>query len=113
MYELPISFLKTIDEGNLEDVKQASVYVGFERRKKINGRFTTPFSVKKKKASDQITVVNDFLRVLALGISKECYGWDNPIIEKVLNLDFFIRLSNLWTTQTPQAKQVIRRLMKV
>lgn len=112
MYELPISFLKSIEEGDLEEGKQASVYVGFEKRREIDSQFRTPFSVKKRKASAQITLVNDFLRVLSLGISKECYGWDNPAIEKMLNLEFFNRFSNLWTTQTPQAKRVIRRLMK-
>ena len=112
-FDLPKSFTIGISSGRLDRLKQESVYVGFERRGKIEGRLRTPCSVTRKKAASQITIVNDYLRVFSLGVSRHVYGWDNPMVERQLNKGLFNRFSALWKVESGAAKRLIRKLMHV
>jgi len=109
--DLPKPFALAISNGRLDRLKQESVYVGFERRGKIKGRLRTPLSVTRKKATRQITIVNDYLRVLSLGVSRQVYVWDNPMVERHLNKGLFNRLSALWKVESGSAKRLIKKLM--
>jgi|ERR1041385_596041 AbiV family abortive infection protein len=110
MYDLPEWFVSTLSNGKLEQLKQASVYVGFQKRGELKSRLSLPFNITKMKTTTQITIVNDYLRVLALGVSKHVYGWDNPRIERLLNKKLVHRFSLLWKHETGSAKRLIRKL---
>jgi AbiV family abortive infection protein len=111
--ELPKPFALAISNGRLDRLKQESVYVGFEKRGKIKGRLRTPFSVTRKKAVRQITIVNDYLRVFSLGVSRQVYGWDNPMVVRHLNKGLFNRFSALWKVESGAARRLLRKLRNV
>jgi AbiV family abortive infection protein len=113
MYDLPKYFITAMSSGKLEDLKQSSVYVGFQKRDKFNSRLSSPFSINRAKATKQISVVNDYLRVLSLGVSKKVYCWDNVRVERLLNLRLFKRLSALWKTMNHSAERLISKLQSV
>jgi len=60
-------------------MKQNSIYVGLDRKKgKIDfkSKVRTPFKINRDKARRQITIVNDYIAELCVGIMKHVYYLD-------------------------------------
>src|SRR5450759_439444 len=65
--------IRILKDGNLERIKQQATYVGLPRKgKNINfkKRMTSPFRISKKTTEKLITLVNDYIVVMAVGIRK-------------------------------------------
>ena len=113
VYELPKPFERQVFDGSLERLKQEAVYVGFENRENVKGRLRTPFSVTRKKAEYQITMVNDHLLAFCLGVPKGVYGWDNPMVESQLNAKLFNKLTGVWSRRRPKTDKLFKKLMSL
>jgi len=71
--------LKILETGELEKIKQKATYVGMPRKGKnisFDKRLTFPKQTSKHRAEDFITMVNDFIIELAVGIRKGFYSLD-------------------------------------
>jgi AbiV family abortive infection protein len=107
--------------GRLEILKQNAVYVGLERkktkrnRKKTNlkGKVISPYTVGKEKAKRQITIVNDFLRNLTLGVMKEVYSMDTKSVELMLNDVLLRRLTEGWKFRGRKPSSRFKQLQSV
>jgi AbiV family abortive infection protein len=88
-----------IFDGKAETRKQAATYVGLRRIGKAldyKGKIVNPLKLRARVASDQITVVNDFLLVLALGSIKGTDGLDLVEIDKLFTHRFVKDLRDQW-----------------
>jgi AbiV family abortive infection protein len=110
---LPKSFLTTLADGTLERLKQSAAYVGFVRRGSIHTKLSLPSRISRQQARKQITIVNDYLLVLATGVRKEVYSWDNPDVERLLRSRLVDSLSTLWTARSKSARVQLRRISTV
>jgi len=107
---------KLLTSGKLEQQKLNSVYVGLERTKgKINlkGRIKSPFNVKQEKAKKQITIVNDFLIILTLGVVQDQFGLDTPQVEQHLNRKLISKLQRRWKYMNSATKKEYRKLQNL
>jgi AbiV family abortive infection protein len=76
--------LRILETGELENIKQQATYVGMPRKgKNINfdKRLTSPKQTSRRRAEDFITMVNDYIIELAVGVRKGYYILDIPEIE--------------------------------
>jgi len=115
----PISANKLFEslyKGELEILKQHSVYVGLERDKgKINlkSRINNPLKVDRLKAQGQITNINDCLLELTLGVMKQVYSVDSTCIENLLSKHLLSELKRRWSSSSRKTKTRLRRLETV
>jgi len=115
----PISANKLFEswyKGELEILKQHSVYVGLERDKgKINlkSRINNPLKVDRLKAQDQITDVNDCLLKLTLGVMKQVYSVDSSCIDNLLSKRLLSKLRGKWPSMGRKTKTRLRELEKI
>ena len=75
----PKQLIGILRTGELENIKQKATYVGMPRKgKNINfdKRLTSPKQTSRHRTEDFITMVNDFLIELAVGIRKGFYSLD-------------------------------------
>ena len=71
--------IRILETGELEKIKQKATYVGMPRKgKNINfdKRLTSPKQTSRHRTEDFITMVNDFIIELAVGIRKGFYSLD-------------------------------------
>jgi len=76
--------IRILETGELENIKQKATYVGMPRKgRNINfdKRLISPKQTSRRLAADFITMVNDYIIELAVGIRKGYYGLDIPEIE--------------------------------
>jgi len=98
-YSFDKDFTKKVYSGKIEIDKQNSVYVGLDRKKGIinmKGKINSPFNIKRKKARDQIIVVNDFLLELILLTVGNYGGLDNEDVNKLINKKLYKKIKFLW-----------------
>jgi AbiV family abortive infection protein len=91
--------VQDIFDGKAETQKQAATYVGLRRTGRAidhKGRIVNPLKLRAKIASAQITVVNDFLLVLALGSIKGTHSSDLMEIDKLFTHRFVQNLRDSW-----------------
>ena len=105
-------------KGELESIKQRSIYAGFSRRGKrikFDARLTGPSRKGfKGLVTRYITLVNDFLIVLSLGIRKGCYLLDIPEIHDWLAMPEFERhFVDVWPNMTADTKRKARKFRKL
>jgi AbiV family abortive infection protein len=113
---IPKRILDEFHSGRLEILKQNAVYVGLERRQRktnLKGKVISPYNVGKEKAKRQITIVNDFLRNLTLGVMKEVYSMDTESVELMLNDDLLRRLTEGWKFRGRKASSRFKQLQSV
>ena len=94
------SFFRSLYGGELETLKQRSVYVGLPRHRKsidLKGRINNPLKVGQVKAQKQITDVNDCLLDFTLGVIKQVYIVDSPSVEDSLNERLLSQLRSQWS----------------
>ena len=108
--------LHVLQNGELEAIKQKATYVGLPRKGKnidFEKRMTKPSSTSKRRAEGYITMVNDYLVDLAVGIRKGCYILDIPKIDDWLAEPEFERhFRTLWPVMRASAKRRIDRMLK-
>jgi hypothetical protein len=106
------SALRQIAKGRAERDKQRGFYVGLPRRGKrldLLARVSSPQATGIRAAQGQITVVNDFLLVLAVGCNAESMGLDIPELEELLTLGLARRLHRTWRPMSRPARSYVRR----
>ncbi len=111
---LPRKIFKRISEGALERDKQRGFYVGLPRRGKdldLLARVSSPHLISRRFAEAQITSVNDFFVVFAVGCASETLGLDIPVVEEMLTLKLARSLLRRWPRMHREAKHYILRLM--
>ena len=108
--------LQMLRHGDLETIKQRATYVGIPRKGKnidFKKRMTSPFRASKKIAEKLVTLVNDYIVVMAIGIRKSAYMLDIDEIDDWLAQkeveDHFV---NLWPKMQPSAKRFVDRMRK-
>lgn len=109
------SFIESIEKGGLEKTKQESVYVGLPRNNKLvdtKGRLSNPLKFTDKKASKQITIVNDEILSLAFGHIYEIYGIDNDLITQNFTRSFFNKMQKLWNQKSSKARKHFKKIVK-
>lgn len=108
--------LRVLQKGQLENIKQKATYVGLPRKKKnieFDKRMNSPSSTSKRRVEGYITMVNDYLIDLAVGVGKGFYSLDIPEIDDWLaELDFEQHLRGLWPTMRPSAKRRIKKMLE-
>ncbi len=118
-FDSPIStnrFFKSLYKGELEILKQNSVYVGLARNKrKINlkSRINNPLKIDKMKAQKQITNVNDCLLDLTLGVMKQVYCVDSDCVENLLNKRLLSKLKGKWSLIGGKTKTRLKKLERI
>jgi len=109
-------FFKSLYSGELEILKQNSVYVGLDRKhRKVNlkSKINNPLKINKAKAQKQITNVNDCLLELTLGVTKEVYIMDATSVEKILNKPLLTKLRKSWSLVSSKTKLELNKLEKI
>ena len=110
------SLLRLLREERLEQVKQKATYVGLPRKGRnvnFNGRLSTPFRTSKKRTEGLITIVNDFIVELAVGIRKGAMSLDIPEIDDWLAQDATeAHFVNLWPRMQRSTQKTITNLHK-
>jgi len=105
------SLQRLIASGKLEQIKQRATYVGIPRRGRtvdFSHRYTTPQTTSKRLAQDLVTMVNDYLLDLSLGVRKGFYLLDIPQVDDWLaDPATERRFMKLWPIRRPST---IRRL---
>jgi hypothetical protein len=113
---IPKRILDDFWSGRLEILKQNAVYVGLERKKgktNLKGKVISPYNVGKEKAKRQITIVNDFLLNLTLGVMKEVYTMDTESVELMLNDDLLRELTEGWKFRSRKASSRFTQLRSI
>lgn len=106
-------FFESLYKGELEILKQHSVYVGLTRNKrKINlkSRINSPLKISQMKAQQQITNVNDCLLEFTLGVMEQVYAVDSSCVESLLNDRLLSKLKGKWSLIGSKTKARLRRL---
>jgi AbiV family abortive infection protein len=118
-FDSPIAtnrFFKSLYKGELEILKQNSVYVGLARNKrKINlkSRINNPLKIDQMKAQKQITNVNDCLLEFTLGVMKQVYYVDSYCVENLLNNRLLSKLKSKWSLIGGKTKTRLKKLEKI
>jgi AbiV family abortive infection protein len=108
--------LRILQTGKLENIKQKATYVGMLRKgKNINfdKRLASPKQTSRRRAEDFITMVNDYIIELAVGIRKGYYSLDIPEIENWLTeLETERDFLELWPLMRKATKKHLERMRK-
>lgn len=108
--------LKILETGELEKIKQKATYVGMPRKgKNINfdKRRTSPKQTSRHRTEDFITMVNDFIIELAVGIRKGFYSLDIYEIDDWLAEPETERhFLELWPLMREATKKRLERMRK-
>ncbi|MFC1957163.1 AbiV family abortive infection protein [Chloroflexota bacterium] len=110
------SFFSSFYNGDLETLKQNSVYVGLARdKRKINlkGRINNPLKIGQMKAQKQITNVNDCLIEFTFGVMKQVYWGDSPCVEDLLNKRLLSQLKGQWSLIGSKTKTRLKKLEEI
>lgn len=109
-------FNKLADSGKLEELKQGSVYVGLSvagAHRKGHRRVLDPQRVSPKKTAHFITIVNDYLLDLTVGVICGYFAVDADSIEESLNKSLLSRLSKSWKFRGSTGKIALRKYRKM
>ena len=115
-FESPIAtrrFFKSLYKGELEILKQNSVYVGLARdKRKVNlkSRINNPLKIDQMKAQKQITYVNDCLLEFTLGVMEQVRAVDSPSVETLLNKRLLSKLKGKWSLIGSKTQTRVKKL---
>jgi len=106
--------LKILLNGDLERIKQKAIYVGIPRKGRnidLEKRLSTPSSISRRQVENFITMFNDFLVDLAVGVRKGVYSLDIPEIDDWLaEPEFELHFVMLWPKMRPVTKKQLARM---
>ncbi len=108
--------IRILQTGELENIKQKATYVGMPRKGKnidFDKRLTSPKQTSKHRTEDFITMVNDYIIELAVGIRKgfyslDIYEIDDWLAEPETELHFL----ELWPLMRKATKKRLERMRK-
>jgi AbiV family abortive infection protein len=106
-------YLKKILDGDIENEKQNSLYVGLKRvRKKIDmkSRIINPLKFKKLKAEYQINLIQKCLLELTSIVRKGYGTTDSDCLDEYLTNKLYTNLKTKWSIKD---KKFIRKLNKI
>ena len=108
--------IRILQTGELENIKQKATYVGMPRKgKNINfdKRLTSPKQTSRHRTEDSITMVNDYIIELAVGIRKGFYSLDIYEIDDWLAEPETERhFLELWPLMREATKKRLERMRK-
>jgi len=108
--------IRILQTGELENIKQKATYVGMPRKgKNINfdKRLTSPKLTSRNRTEDFITMVNDYIIELAVGIRKGFYSLDIYEIDDWLAEPETERhFLELWPLMREATKKRLERMRK-
>jgi len=108
--------IRILQTGELENIKQKATYVGMPRKgKNINfdKRLTSPRQTSRHRTEDFITMVNDYVIELAVGIRKGFYSLDIYEIDDWLaEPDTERHFLELWPLMREATKKRLERMRK-
>jgi AbiV family abortive infection protein len=108
--------IRILQTGELENIKQKATYVGMPRKgKNINfdKRLTSPKQTSRHRTEDFITMVNDYIIELAVGIRKGFYSLDIYEIDDWLAEPETERhFLELWPLMREATKKRLERMRK-
>jgi len=119
IFDGPIStkkFTRQLYDGKLEIFKQNSMYVGLEKKNKkidLKSHIINPLKLKKSKALNQITYINDSLLEFTLGVIKGVYCVETESFNKILNEKLFANLKKKWHIVGHKTKVKLGKLEKI
>jgi hypothetical protein len=96
-----------IGSGELEQRKHRALYVGLptaKRKINVRGRISSPHTVTRRTAEEQITLVSDFVIVFAAGVVFETMGTHLAAMEPILTLRLANRLMRRWPKMGRRAR---------
>ena len=109
-------FTKQLYNGKLEIFKQNSMYVGLRKKDKkvdLKSHIINPLKLKKSKALNQITCVNDSLLEFTFGVIKKVYCVETESFNKILNEKLFANLKKKWPIVGHKTKVKLGKLEKI
>ena len=108
--------IRILETGELENIKQKATYVGMPRKgKNINfdKRLTSPKQTSRHRTEDFITMVNDFIIEIAVGIRKGTYSLDIYEIDDWLSEPETERhFLELWPLMGKATKERLEKMRK-
>jgi hypothetical protein len=107
--------IQNIFDGKSESAKQTATYVGLHRaggKIDYKGKIVNPLKLGIKKASAQITVVNDFLVILTLGCIKGTHSMDLVGLEALFTHGLVNELRKEWPEMSRSAKRQYLQIAK-
>lgn len=109
-FEPSNKYFKKILEGDIENEKQNSLYVGLKRvRNKINmkSQIINPLKFKKRKVEYQINLIQKCLLELTLMTSKKYGTTDSDCLDEHLTKKLYTKLKTKWSLKD---KKFIKKL---
>jgi AbiV family abortive infection protein len=103
-----------IDSGVLEFLKQKAVYVGLKRLGRAidyKGKIISPFKVSREDANKQISLINDALVELIIGVICDYSSWDTEETERLITKRLLKKIITNWKV-TPKIKKLIENRFK-
>ena len=108
--------IRILETGELEKIKQKATYVGMPRKgRNINfdKRLTSPKQTSRHRTEDFITMVNDFIIELAVGIRKGFYSLDiHEIDDWLAESETERHFLGLWPLMREATKKRLERMRK-
>ena len=105
--------MRRIWDGALERAKHRSLYVGLPSRNRktdLTGRIISPSSVSRREAQSQITIVNDYLVLSAVGVIEDYTTFDFEEMDEIITLQFVRRLKRRWPRMSRAAARELARM---
>lgn len=91
--------------------KQRATYIGFQGNK-LKGRVRTPRDfVTRKKAQDQITVINDYLINFIIFVRQKRWSFDNEVLTRYFNSALLRKLNESWKPTHPRTKSRLKTFL--
>jgi len=109
-------FNKLAESGKLEELKQDSVYVGLSdvtMHRRGHRRVLNPLNISRNKAARFITIVNDYLLDLVVGVICEYLMVDADSIFHSINRGLLYQLSKSWRLRGSTGKVALQRYKRL
>lgn len=108
--------LNILQAGWVDNIKQKATYVGMPRKGRnidFDKRLTSPKYTSRRRAENFITMVNDYIIDLAVGIRKGFYSLDIPEIEDWLaELETERHFLELWPLMRKTTNNRLQKMRK-
>jgi AbiV family abortive infection protein len=92
------AFWKLADSDSLEGLKQRALYAGLTGTGKKGGisRISNPLKIKQRHSKRMITILNDYLLDLIIGVRRGWYAVDAVSMQEKLHRRLLKRLKEIW-----------------
>ena len=95
----------------IDDWKMRSIYVGFENSS-LKGKIQTPISfITRKRATEQITAINDYLINFIIFIRQRRWVFDNEQLSRHFNIHLLQKLTKVWKYRHSNTQQQLNKFL--